>query len=109
MYSLFRHCIGTARYLRDKLSHAGITCRLNDLSSTVVLERPIDDAFIKRWQLACEEDIAHVVVMPNVTENKIDLFVEQLSESVKANGRIKPMRNNSPLTLLECDSWGSAY
>jgi len=103
------HCIGTARYLRDKLSHAGITCRLNDLSSTVVLERPIDDAFIKRWQLACEEDIAHVVVMPNVTENKIDLFVEQLSESIKANGRIKPMRNNSPLTLLECDSWGSAY
>ncbi|MGK3736651.1 MAG: putative HAD superfamily phosphohydrolase YqeG [Bacillariaceae sp.] len=109
MHSLFRHCIDTARYLRDKLSNVGITCRLNDLSSTVVLERPIDDAFIKRWQLACEEDIAHVVVMPNVTENKIDLFVEQLSKSVKAHGRIKPMRNNSPLTLLESDSWGSAY
>merc|ERR1712232_1313946 len=75
------HCMETACYLRDKLTDAGFTCRLNDLSSTVVLERPLDDAFIKRWQLACEEDIAHVVVMPNVTINKIDKFVEELSQS----------------------------
>ena len=70
----------TARYLRDKLTDAGFTCRVNDLSSTVVLERPMDDAIIKRWQLACEEDIAHVVVMPNVTRQKIDVFVDELTE-----------------------------
>ena len=68
----------TARYLRNALTEAGFTARLNDLSSTVVLERPVDDALIKRWQLACEEDIAHVVVMPNVTKDKIDKFVEEL-------------------------------
>ncbi|KAL3905806.1 MAG: hypothetical protein SGARI_004286, partial [Bacillariaceae sp.] len=72
------HCIETAKYLRHRLSQAGIACRLNDLSSTVVLERPVDDSFIGRWQLACEEDIAHVVVMPNVTNAKIDLFVQEL-------------------------------
>ena len=98
----------TAMYLRDKLSHAGISCRLNDLSSTVVLERPVDDAFVKQWQLACEEDIAHVVVMPNVTRNKIDLFVKELSKSMQAHGRIKPKRENSPLKLLESDAWGTA-
>jgi len=86
-----RHCMDTAKYLRDKLTEAGISCRLNDLSSTVVLERPMDDKFIKRWQLACEEDIAHVVVMPNVTINKIDKFVEELSQSRAKYGIKKPV------------------
>ena len=64
-------CLKTAVYLRDSLSAEGITCQLNDLSSTVILERPADERFVKRWQLACEEDIAHVVVMPNVTTKKV--------------------------------------
>ena len=72
----------------------------------MVLERPIEDAFIKKWQLACEEDIAHVVVMPNVTRNKIDLFVKELSNSIQTHGRIEPVRENSPLSQLESDAWG---
>ena len=95
----------TAKYLRDKLSDAGFSCRLNELSSTVVLERPMDDSFIKRWQLACEEDIAHVVVMPNVTTSKIDRFVEELSEIKKKYGNRKPLHPESPLALLDSDSW----
>lgn len=79
---------------------------LNDLSTTVVFERPDDVALIKRWQLACEGthtllhryegwavtltlalepipigEIAHVVVMPNVTTEKIEVFVEELMQS----------------------------
>jgi histidine decarboxylase len=96
----------TAQYLRDRVSQAGISCRLNELSSTVVLERPVEDAFIKRWQLACEEDIAHVVVMPNVTPTKIDLFVKELMESVGRHGRIEPLHPNSSLTKLRDNSWG---
>lgn len=103
--SIYRHCMETAKYLRDALSSAGISCRLNDLSSTVVLERPVDDEFVKRWQLACEEDIAHVVVMPNVTRNKIDLFVQELVQSMHEHGRTEPVRPNSPLKLLESDAW----
>jgi histidine decarboxylase len=94
------HCMDTARYLQDKLRGIGLTCRLNDLSSTVVLERPLDDALIKRWQLACDNDIAHVVVMPNVTPYKIDRFVEELEESIKKHGRIQPKSKDSPLTKL---------
>lgn len=100
------HCMETAHYLRDKLTDEGFTCRLNDLSSTVVLERPMDDAFIKRWQLACEEDIAHVVVMPNVTKDKINTFVEELIECKNKFGRMEPKREGSPLTQLTCSSWG---
>jgi histidine decarboxylase len=94
------HCMETARYLRDKLAENGLVCRLNDLSCTVVLERPMDEAFVKRWQLACEEDIAHVVVMPNVTRSKIDRFVDELIECTKQHGRVQPARENSPLTKL---------
>jgi len=94
------HCMDTARYLRDTLMKHGFTCRLNDLSTTVVLERPLDTALIKRWQLACEEDIAHVVVMPNVTKTKIDRFVAELVASSEQHGRIEPVREDSPLTKL---------
>jgi len=102
------HCMETAQYLRDKITEAGLTCRLNDLSSTVVLERPMDDKFIKRWQLACEEDIAHVVVMPNVTRFKIDKFVEELVECRDTFGRMKPVRKDSPLVKLESSAWGGS-
>ena len=47
------HCMETAQYLRDKITEAGLTCRLNDLSCTVVLERPIDERrirYISLWK-----------------------------------------------------------
>jgi len=99
------HCMDTARYLRDKLSEVSFVCRLNDLSSTVVLERPVDDQFVKRWQLACEEDIAHVVVMPNVTRQKIDQFVTELCQSAQKHGRVEPMHPKSSLMTLMSSSW----
>jgi histidine decarboxylase len=79
------------------------------LSCTVVLERPLDDALIKRWQLACEEDIAHVVVMPNVTVAKIDKFVEELVNCKNKLGRIQPVRPDSPLSKLSSCAWGGQY
>jgi histidine decarboxylase len=94
-----------ARYLRDMLTDAGFACRLNDLSSTVVLERPASDDFIKRWQLACEEDIAHVVVMPNVTHGKIDRFISELCEMERKYGRIEPLHRTSALSMLSNSSW----
>jgi len=36
------------------LEGAGIKCMLNELSSTVVFERPTEETFIRKWQLACE-------------------------------------------------------
>jgi hypothetical protein len=96
----------TARYLEAKIASVGLSCRLNNLSTTVVLERPMDDALIKRWQLACEEDIAHVVVMPNVTRPKIDQFVRELEECKIKFGRTKPARDGSPLMQLSSNLWG---
>jgi len=103
-----RSCLETAAYLRDRLRDHGIVCRLNDLSSTVVLERPADEQFVLRWQLACEEDIAHVVVMPNVTREKVEVFVAELAASSAAHGRTSPRREDSPLAMLADKAWGGA-
>ena len=65
----------------EMLQKAGIQTMLNELSSTVVFERPEEEAFVRKWQLACESDIAHVVVMPNISVEKLELFVEELVES----------------------------
>jgi histidine decarboxylase len=100
------YCMDTAAYLRDQLTEAGFTCRLNDLSCTVVLERPLDDKFIKRWQLACETDIAHVVVMPNVSREKIETFIQEFKACKEEFGRITPHSPTSSLSKLVSSAWG---
>ena len=99
------HCMKTAAYLRDQLRTAGISANLNDLSSTVVMERPVCDAFVKRWSLACEEDIAHVVVMPNITRSKIDKFVADFAAIRQEHGAIEQAGDNSPLVALRDYTW----
>ena len=54
---------------------------LNKLSSTIVFERPQDEKFVRKWNLAFQGNIAHVIVMPNVTIEKIDGFVHELVEN----------------------------
>ncbi|KAF1882408.1 hypothetical protein Lal_00039056 [Lupinus albus] len=71
-------CLRNAHYFKDRLLDAGIGAMLNELSSTVVFERPHDEEFIRRWQLACQGNIAHVVVMPNITIEKLDDFLNEL-------------------------------
>lgn len=74
-------CLRNAHYLKDRLLDAGISAMLNELSSTVVFERPQDEEFVRRWQLACQGNIAHVVVMPNVTIDKLDDFLNELIDN----------------------------
>ncbi|KAH0683459.1 hypothetical protein KY290_022076 [Solanum tuberosum] len=56
-------------------------CYAQWLSSTVVFERPKDEEFVRKWQLACERNMAHVVVMPSVTVDKLDNFLDELVEA----------------------------
>jgi len=44
----------TLRFVQAMLESAGIKNMLNELSSTVVFERPTEEPFIRKWQLACE-------------------------------------------------------
>ena len=75
-----RMCLHNAHYLKDRLTKAKVSAMLNELSNIVVFERPQDENFVRRWQLACQGNIAHVCVMSNVTKEKIDNFVNELVE-----------------------------
>lgn len=89
-------CLRNTHYLKDRLISAGIGAMLNELSSTVVIECPQDEEFIRKWQLACQGNIAHVVVMPNITIDKLDDFLNQLNELVQKrdawfqDGKLQP-------------------
>lgn len=74
-------CMRNAHLLKSLLEQAGVKCMLNELSNTVVFERPKEEAFIRKWQLACEGSVAHVVVMPNITIDRLEAFVLGLIES----------------------------
>ena len=67
------------------LEKAGVRTMLNELSSTVVFERPREEAFVRKWQLACQGDIAHVVVMPNITLDKLEVRSVLISGSLESN------------------------
>ncbi|KAL0307695.1 UNVERIFIED_CONTAM: Serine decarboxylase [Sesamum calycinum] len=71
-------CLIRARYLRDGLRNAGISTMLNEFSIIVIFERPIDHEFIRHWQLSCVGNMAHIVVMPHVTIEMLDDFLDGL-------------------------------
>ncbi|MED6185507.1 hypothetical protein PIB30_057754 [Stylosanthes scabra] len=71
------NCIMNARYLHNRLCDAGFGAMLNEYSNIVVFERPLDDEFSRRWNLACQGNIAHVVVMQHVTIHMLDSFVAE--------------------------------
>ncbi|GJP48596.1 hypothetical protein CLOM_g7891 [Closterium sp. NIES-68] len=76
-----QRCLRNALYLHARLRAAGFGAMLNTLSSTVVFERPEEEGFVRRWQLACQGKVAHAVVMPSVSHDKIDSFVEEFVAS----------------------------
>ena len=69
-------CLMNARYLYKIFVDRDVDCMLNDLSSTVVFKRP-SDFLVKKWQLACDGDFCHIVVMPNIERFKLDMFCEE--------------------------------
>nr|GLL32806.1 histidine decarboxylase-like [Ipomoea trifida] len=71
-------CVETATRLRARLRGAGIAAMLNENSITVVFERPHDRHFVRRWQLSCVREMAHVIVMPGVTAETLDAFFDDL-------------------------------
>jgi histidine decarboxylase len=66
-----------SKYMINKMKQCDISCFKNNLSNTVIFQKP-SDKIIKKWQLACTGNIAHVVVMPSVSKKKIDIFIEDL-------------------------------
>lgn len=67
-----KQCLELAEYLTMKLPNAW----KNNKSITVVFPRP-SKYLVNKWQLASQGNISHVVVMPHVTKEKLDCFIEE--------------------------------
>ena len=96
--------------LQSMLESAGIKVMLNGLSSTVVFERPEDLSFVRKWQLACEGDVAHVVVMPNIGIDKLQVFVQELiaSRASVAAGKAHLIAESALAEEMKMASLGSS-
>ena len=70
----YQHSLEVAQYCEEKLVEIGVKAWRNPGSITVVL--PKTPAAIKqKWQLATEEEVSHIICMPNVSKKQIDAFV----------------------------------
>lgn len=65
-------CIELAEYVVENIPHSF----RNNNSFTVVFPKP-DQDIVEKYQLACENDIAHIVVMPHVTWEKLNEFIKE--------------------------------
>jgi histidine decarboxylase len=65
-------CLDVAHYLEERIPKAW----RNQNSITVVLPRA-SPQLIDKWQLATQGDLSHVICMPHVTKDKLDLFIDE--------------------------------
>ncbi|MBD0822515.1 histidine decarboxylase [Aestuariibaculum marinum] len=78
----YKHSLEVAEYCKTRLCEHGIKAWSNGGSITVVLPKT-SEALKDKWQLATEDDVTHLICMPNVTKQHIDAFVEDLIREKK--------------------------
>ncbi|MBF0547449.1 MAG: histidine decarboxylase [Candidatus Riflebacteria bacterium] len=74
-------CMKNTEYAVEQLKSKDQHAYANPFSNIVVLKRP-SQKIIQRWKLASQNEISHLVIMPSVTREKIDLFVSEYSPEV---------------------------
>ncbi|CAM1333612.1 histidine decarboxylase [Tenacibaculum aestuariivivum] len=73
-----------AGYLENELNNIGIKAWRNNNALTVVLEKP-SDKICKKYQLASEENIAHVICVPGIKKQQLTVFLENLKKELAEN------------------------
>jgi histidine decarboxylase len=81
-----KDCVNLADYALERFKKMKWAAWRNKYSTTVVFKRP-SKKLIKKWQLAAYKDIAHLIVMPHVTKECVDQFMEDFQESELNSGR----------------------
>jgi len=79
MRQLAYHCLDLAEYCEKQMNAAGIPAWRNEQSLTIVFPRP-SDAIIRKWSLAPNRDIAHVITVGHLTRETIDRLIEDLKK-----------------------------
>ena len=77
-----QHGLDLAAYAVEALNNIGVKSWRNANALTVVLETP-SAAICKKYQLAVEDEIAHIICMPGIEKHHIDSFIKDLEEDDK--------------------------
>lgn len=72
------HSFRVRAYALRQFEEKGIDAYAGEHSIIVVFPRPAEE-IVRRWQLMVKGDFAHLIVMPNITEEHIDALIEDLS------------------------------
>ena len=73
--SIVARMLETAEYAVGQFNERGIPAWRHRNSVTVVFPRPSGDVF-RKWQMAPEGEIAHIITMPHVSRRMIDELVD---------------------------------
>ena len=79
---MVRKCLRVSEYAVKELNNAGIKAWKNDHAITVVLPRP-QESVVKKWKLAVQDDIAHIICMPHVKNSTVDQFVKDVLHKIE--------------------------
>ncbi len=82
MKGLVESCIERAGYAVKKFNEYGINGWRNKNSIIVVFPRP-SEKICRKWQLACEREIAHIITMPHVPHKLIDRIVSDVANDLE--------------------------
>lgn len=75
------YSLAMAAYCEQKLRSIGIEAWRNPYSITVVFPEP-EEYIRKKWQLASENGLSHIICMPNVMQAQIDTVVAEIEASL---------------------------
>jgi histidine decarboxylase len=76
---IVRQCVRTAELAVRMMNNNNIKAWKNDNAITVVFPRPAENV-IKKWKLAVQDDIAHIICMPQVNEDVINSVIKDIKK-----------------------------
>lgn len=78
-----RDCLKNAQYAVEQFRKVGIQAWHNPNSIIVIFPRP-SEKIVRKWQLAVEGDLAHMITLPHVTHRLIDRVIKEISLDKKS-------------------------
>ena len=89
-----RECVRKAEYAVRKFNDVGVRAWRNDHAITVVFPRP-SEKLCRKWKLAVQDDEAHILCMPSISNKIIDDLSNDLLNEIKKNRIFPPEEHRS--------------